>query len=116
MTAQPETLLVAVHAMDLLGLPRAHVVGVTMPGFGTSKGTYENACALVRSLGATLREFDIKEIAGQVFAAIGHDPMVKDATFENVHQVRTVHAYQARPVAEGIAYEGLVTKAIKGDE
>ena len=79
-----EALLVAVHAMDLLGLPRSDVLGVTMPGFGTSKRTYGNACALVRALGATLREIDITRIAGQVFAAIGHDPMTEDVTFENV--------------------------------
>jgi NAD+ synthase (glutamine-hydrolysing) len=79
-----EALLVAVHAMDLLGLPRTHVIGVTMPGFGTSKRTYENACALVRALGATLREIDITRLAGQVFAAIGHDPATEDVTFENV--------------------------------
>src|SRR5437870_4871023 len=46
-----EALLVAAHALDLLGLPRTHIFGVTMPGFGTSRGTYENACALVRALG-----------------------------------------------------------------
>jgi len=79
-----EALLVATHAMDLLGLPRARIFGVTMPGFGTSKQTYENACALVRALGATLREIDITRIAGQVFAAIGHDPEAEDLTFENV--------------------------------
>src|SRR5438477_8336411 len=79
-----EALLVATHAMDLLGVPRARIFGVTMPGFGTSKRTYENACALVRALGATLREIDITRIAGQVFAAIGHDPQAEDVTFENV--------------------------------
>ncbi len=79
-----EALLVAVHALDLLGLPRARAIGVTMPGFGTSKRTYRNACALVRALGGTLREVDITTIASQVFAAIGHDPAVEDVTFENV--------------------------------
>ncbi len=79
-----QALLVAVHAMDLLGLPRANVIGVTMPGFGTSERTYRNACALVRALGARLEEIAIREIAGQVFAAIGHDPRVEDVTFENV--------------------------------
>ncbi len=79
-----EALLVAAHALDLLGLPRTHVFGVTMPGFGTSRGTYENACALVRALGATLREMDITQIAGRVFEAIGHDPGREDHTFENV--------------------------------
>jgi NAD+ synthase (glutamine-hydrolysing) len=77
-------LLVAVHAMDLLGRPRTDLVGVTMPGFGTSRRTYENAAALVRALGATLREIDITRLADQVFAAVGHDPRVEDVTFENV--------------------------------
>jgi NAD+ synthase (glutamine-hydrolysing) len=79
-----EALLVAVHAMDLLGLPRTRVLGMTMPGFGTSRQTYENACALVRALGATLREIEITRIANQVFSAIGHDPTREDLTFENV--------------------------------
>src|SRR5213594_3434788 len=70
--------------MDLLGLPRSRIIGVTLPGFGTSKRTYANACALVRALGATLREVDIKSIASEVFASIGHDPKVEDVTFENV--------------------------------
>ncbi len=79
-----EALLVATHAMDLLGLPRARILGVTMPGFGTSKQTHANARALVRALGATLREIDIKGIADRVFEAIGHDPGAEDVTFENV--------------------------------
>jgi len=79
-----QALLVAAHAMDLLGLPRSRIIGVTLPGFGTSKRTYANACALVRALGATLREVDIKSIASEVFASIGHDPKVEDVTFENV--------------------------------
>src|SRR5947209_5095738 len=79
-----EALLVAAHALDLLGLPRTHIFGVTMPGFGTSRETHENACALVRALGATLREIDITQIAGRVFEAIGHNPEREDHTFENV--------------------------------
>jgi NAD+ synthase (glutamine-hydrolysing) len=79
-----EALLVAVHAVDLLGLPRAHVLGVTMPGFGTTPRTYANACTLVRALRASLREIDITPIARQVFAAIGHDLRAEDLTFENV--------------------------------
>jgi NAD+ synthase (glutamine-hydrolysing) len=55
-----------------------------MPGFGTSERTYRIACALVRALGATLRELDIRDVAGDVFAAVGHDPAVEDVTFENV--------------------------------
>ena len=79
-----QALLVAVHAMDLLGRPRTDVVGVTMPGFGTSDRTYQVACALVRALGATLREVDVKPLAGHVFTAIGHDAEVENVTFENV--------------------------------
>ncbi len=79
-----QALLVAVHAMDLLGLPRRDVIGVTMPGFGTSDGTYTIACDLVRALGCTLREIGIRELAQGMFGAIGHDPAVEDVTFENV--------------------------------
>jgi NAD+ synthase (glutamine-hydrolysing) len=79
-----QALLVAIHAMDLLGRPRTDVVGVTLPGFGTSDRTYRVACALVRALGATLREADVKPLAGDVFTAIGHDTDVEDVTFENV--------------------------------
>src|SRR5438034_7356158 len=70
--------------MDLLGLPRSRIIGVTLPGFGTSRRTYENACALVRTIGATLREVDIKLVAGEMFTSIGHDQSVEDRTFENV--------------------------------
>jgi len=79
-----EALLVAAHAVDLLGLPRTNVIGVTLPGFGTSKRTYENACALVRAVGATFREMDIGPLAEHVFGAVGHDPKIEDVTFENV--------------------------------
>jgi NAD+ synthase (glutamine-hydrolysing) len=77
-------LLVAIHAVDLLGLPRDHVVGVTMPGLGTSERTYRAACALVRSVGATLREIAIRDLSEHMFQAIGHDTMVENVTFENV--------------------------------
>src|SRR5437870_4171012 len=83
-SSSAQALLVAAHAMDLLGLPRSRIIGVSMPGFGTSRRTYDNACALVRAVGATLREVDIKPIAGELFASIGHDPAVEDLTFENV--------------------------------
>jgi len=79
-----QALLVAVHAMDLLGLPRPDVVAVTMPGFGTSTRTYEAACALTRALGVTLREIGIREPSQAMFAAIGHDDAIEDVTFENV--------------------------------
>jgi NAD+ synthase (glutamine-hydrolysing) len=79
-----EALLVAAHAIDLLALPRTRIVAVTLPGFGTSRRTYDNACTLARALRVTFRELDITRLAEQVFAAIGHDPKVEDLTFENV--------------------------------
>jgi NAD+ synthase (glutamine-hydrolysing) len=79
-----QALLVAIHAMDLLKRPRTDVIGVTMPGFGTSERTYRVSCELIRALGATLREIDVKPLAGGVFDTIGHDPDVEDVTFENV--------------------------------
>ncbi len=79
-----QALLVAVHATDLLGLPRANVVGVTMPGLGTSDATYRAACALVTAVGGTLREVAIGELSGHLFDAIGHDAAVENVTFENV--------------------------------
>ena len=79
-----QALLVAIHAMDLLKRSRQDVIGVTMPGFGTSQATYAASCALVRALGATLRELPIHDVANAVFAGIGHDPQVEDVTFENV--------------------------------
>jgi len=83
-TDSTQALLVAIHAVDLLGLPRSSVTGITMPGFGTSDATYRVACRLVRSLGATLREMDIRKVANEAFTALGHDPHVEDLTFENV--------------------------------
>lgn len=77
-------LIVAVRAMDRLGLPRTDVRGITMPGFGTSSATYRAARALVDSLGASFREAPIGDIAAGVFAAIGHDPEAEDVTYENV--------------------------------
>src|SRR5262249_10991059 len=79
-----QALLVAIHAADLIGLPRRDVIGVTMPGLGTSTRTYATACALVRALGATLREIGIRELSHAMFTAIGHDDTVEDVTFENV--------------------------------
>lgn len=76
-------LLVAVKAFDSLGLPREGILGVTMPCFGTTDRTYRNACELVRRLGATLKEVDIKEAVSLHFRDIGHDPAVRDVTYEN---------------------------------
>ncbi|TML10683.1 MAG: NAD(+) synthase [Actinobacteria bacterium] len=77
-------LLVAVHAMDLLGLPRSSVIGVTMPGFGTTDATYGAACDLIRTLACSFREIEIRSVSSDVFSAVGHDPAVENLTFENV--------------------------------
>lgn len=76
-------LLVAVRAFDSLGLPRKGILGVTMPCFGTTDRTYRNACELVRKLGGTLREVDIREAVTTHFRDIGHDPEAHDVTYEN---------------------------------
>ena len=76
-------LLVAVRAFDSLGLPRKGILGVTMPCFGTTHRTHRNACELVRKLGGTLREVDIREAVTTHFRDIGHDPEVHDVTYEN---------------------------------
>ena len=76
-------LLVAVKACDYLELPRTTVLGITMPGFGTTDRTYNNACELTRRLGAVLREVDIKNAVRVHFADIGHDENNHDVTFEN---------------------------------
>ena len=76
-------LLVTVRAFDLLGLDRAGVVAVTMPGFGTTDRTYNNACELARTVGAELREVSIAAAVRQHFADIGHDEAVHDVTYEN---------------------------------
>ena len=76
-------LLVMVRAMDLLQRPRTDIVAVTMPCFGTTVRTHDNACALCRCLGVTLHEVDITASVMQHFADIGHDPAVHDVTYEN---------------------------------
>ncbi len=76
-------LLVIVKAFDYLKIPRECITAVTMPGFGTTDRTYTNACEMVRTLGATLREVDIKEAVNIHFRDIGHDPQKHDVTYEN---------------------------------
>ena len=76
-------LLVAAKAFDMLNIPRSQIHAVTMPCFGTTDRTYQNACRMTRKLGASLREIDIKESVLQHFADIGQDPAVHDVTFEN---------------------------------
>ncbi len=76
-------LLVAVRAMKLLGKPSSDIIGVTMPGFGTTDRTYTNAIELMRELGVTIREINIKEACLLHMSDIGHDPDIKDITYEN---------------------------------
>lgn len=76
-------LLVTARAFDALGLDRAGIIAVTMPGFGTTDRTYNNAVSMVKSLGATLKEIPIAAAVTQHFADIGHDANVHDVTYEN---------------------------------
>ena len=76
-------LLVCVKTFDKLGLSRKNIIGVTMPGFGTTNRTYHNAISLMHSLGITSREISIKEACIQHFKDINHDINVHDVTYEN---------------------------------
>lgn len=76
-------LLIAVKTYDRLGLDRKGIVGVTMPGFGTTGRTYNNALTLMRALGITMREIPIADAVNLHFRDIGHDPSVTDVTYEN---------------------------------
>lgn len=76
-------LLVTARAFDYLNIPRKNITAVTMPCFGTTDRTYNNACELTRKLGATLREVDIKEAVTLHFRDIGHDMEKHDVTYEN---------------------------------
>ena len=76
-------LLVTVRAFDLLNIPREKITAVTMPGFGTTDRTYDNAVGMIRCLGATFREISIVDAVTMHFSDIGHDAAVHDVTFEN---------------------------------
>ena len=76
-------LLVAVEAMALLGRPASEVVAITMPGFGTTDRTYENALALMKLLEVTAVEIPIAKAVRQHFADIGHAESCRDLTYEN---------------------------------
>ncbi|MBQ3530066.1 MAG: NAD(+) synthase [Oscillospiraceae bacterium] len=76
-------LLVAVEAMRRLGRPMTDVYGVTMPCFGTSDRTYQNAWELMKVLGISAKEISIKDAVNTHFRDIGHDPGVFDTTYEN---------------------------------
>lgn len=76
-------LLVACHAMDLLGKPRSNIIGITMPCFGTTDRTYQNALELMRTLGTQLREIPIHDAVRLHFRDIGHDESDHSVTYEN---------------------------------
>ncbi|MDE5906394.1 MAG: NAD(+) synthase, partial [Alistipes sp.] len=76
-------LLVAVRAFDFLGLERTGIVGITMPGFGTTDRTYRNALELMRRLGVTVREIPIRDACIQHMKDIGMSPDDRTAAYEN---------------------------------
>ncbi len=76
-------LLVAVRAFDLLAMDHRQIKAVTMPGFGTTDRTYDNAVKLIKSLKADFIEVDIKEAVSVHFRDIGQDPAEHDVTYEN---------------------------------
>ncbi len=77
-------LLVCVKTFDKLAWSRKNVIGITMPGFGTTDRTYKNAVTLMKKLGITVREISIKKACEQHFKDIGHNASVHDVTYENV--------------------------------
>jgi NAD+ synthase (glutamine-hydrolysing) len=99
-------LLVAAKAFDALGLPRANILGFTMPGFATSEGTRSNAWALMNALGVTGEEIDIKPAARRMLEDLGH-PFAKgepvyDVTFENVQAgLRTDYLFRLANQRQG---------------
>ena len=76
-------LLVCVKTFDKLGFSRKGIIGITMPGFGTTDRTYNNALHLMSSLGITIKEISIKEACIQHFKDINHDMTKHDVTYEN---------------------------------
>ena len=76
-------LLVCTRTFDMLGKSRRGVIGITMPGFGTTDRTYTNAIRLMQQLGITIREISIKDACLQHFKDIGHSPDQHDTIYEN---------------------------------
>jgi len=77
-------LLVTYHAYRLLKRPFKDIIGISMPGFGTSNRTYDNAATLMRELGITSKEISIEAACVQHMKDIGHDPNERDVTYENI--------------------------------
>jgi NAD+ synthase (glutamine-hydrolysing) len=102
-----QALMVAVRAMDRLGLPRSNVLAYTLPGFATSDATKANAWALMRALGVAAEEIDIRPAAQRMLEDIGHPyargEAVYDATFENVQAgLRTDYLFRLANHHRGI--------------
>ena len=76
-------LLVTVKAFDILGMDHKNIKAVTMPGFGTTDRTYDNAVSMIKCLGADFMEVSIKDAVNIHFRDIGQDPKVHDVTYEN---------------------------------
>lgn len=76
-------LLVTTKTFDLLGLPRENIIGITMPGFGTTGRTYNNAVELMKSVGVTVKEISIIDAVTQHLKDIEHDINLHDVTYEN---------------------------------
>ena len=95
-----QALIVAARAVDLMGSPRSDILAFTMPGFGTSEGTKSNAWRLMRALGVSAEELDIRPAARQMLADLKHpfasgEP-VYDIAFENVQAgLRTDYLFRA---------------------
>lgn len=84
-------LLVAVKTADLLGYDRKRVLGITMPGFGTSQRTFHNALQMMQTLGVSIKEISIEQAAKQHFDDIAHDENNHDVTYENTQaRLRTL--------------------------
>lgn len=78
-----QALLVATLSMKRLNRPMTDIIAVTMPGFGTTNRTYDNAMTLMKRLGVTIREIPISQAVMQHFEDIGHNPDSHDVTYEN---------------------------------
>ena len=81
--ALPTTAAITTRAMKLIGKPAGNIIGVTMPGFGTTGKTYRNALRLMNELGVTVKEINIRNACLQHMNDIGHNPNLKDITYEN---------------------------------
>jgi NAD+ synthase (glutamine-hydrolysing) len=102
-----QALIVAARAMDRLGLPRTNILAYTLPGFATSERTRSNAHRLMKALGVTANEIDIRPAAMQMLRDIGHPyargEQVYDVTFENVQAgERTSHLFRLANLHDAI--------------